>query len=281
MSSSTLIGPYAGECFLNRTTFRARLREIVAYKDRIEGRKPYVFVSPLLGEALLDRHFRFRSIKGPLTNFGFIKNKQLFQPPVGDVKRLEEWEKDEHRSLSVLIGTQYCQFSYYDIITPIYKFSRKLFDLKCRRRFQKFRVKWKEIHGTDRCKSCGRKGKLDLDHIFPSHAQIRDVCWKALNDWYPQQREKWWEEYQSLEYGKQATKNGWPDEHPLAFLYDVLTHRTQYQLLCKSCHYVEGRRRRGKELEMDKWDFRTAVAILLGEVKVSAVGELINMKEKD
>ena len=193
------------------------------------GNKPYEFTSHLLGQALFDRHHAFRGLTEllPPIRFGFMPNND---------PDLARHGRGSGRSLSVLIEDgngfwQWCIFSYYDVASPVYEYTKKLFTTKCRNRWY---GKWRELKKTSvMCMSCGVRRAVDVDHIFPSHSQIRDVCWRVLNEKYPHLKEQWWKSQQD----PFRSNIGWDDKHPLTVLYDSLTVRGTYQDLCKPCHH--------------------------------------------
>jgi len=246
-----MIGPYDGERFVTERQLKNRLSSIVAYKDRMAERKPYEFESLLLGEALIDRHHAFKAVTVAPTRFGFVKN---LDPD------LHHHGRGKGRTMSVYFKSQWCIFSYHHIVSPLQGYTKKLFELKCRDRWQ---GRWqKEKKSSHMCVRCRNRLAADVDHIFPSHAQIRDVCWTALNDHFPDLKHQWWASHQDPLAGKARR---WNDTHPLTVLYDQLTQQGSYQSLCKYCHRIETRNR-AKDRTLDSLSLGASIKYLLGEV---------------
>jgi len=211
------IGPFGGEVFINRKNFESRIKEIVAFSARSSGRKERMFESRLLGEALRARHHRFRSLEKVPTQFGFIRNSQLGIGRPGS-------------SLSVLLD-EWVRFSYKDLVCPAFEFTLPMFSKVCRERFA---IEWREKKKSSAyCELCQAGGEVDVDHVSPSHAQIRDACWNLLNDNFESLKDEWWKLKCDPTNERPAY---WKKGHPLTELYDTMTTNGTYQTLCKPCH---------------------------------------------
>ena len=205
---------------------RKKIREIIAFKDRMAGKKPKTFVSDLLGHALVARHFRFLSLSESPSDFGFISNRTLGINYPG-------------YSLSVKIPDfGWIAFSYDDIVRPKTEFDLSLFTKMCR---QWFAQRWRPLKVQNECSRCKSVGDLDVDHIDPPHAEIRTACWELLNSSFPDLKEMWWQQKQTLSRKRTLY---WPDDHPVTQLYDYLSEGASYQTLCKPCHRLAHRERR-------------------------------------
>jgi len=230
-----------GEFFRNRTALKKRLQTLVGFADRTSGVRPRFFTSEFLGQALVDRHFRFTGLDYVPVCFGFVSNDLVFHFHNTALSNL--YSTKPGFSLSVdLRDIGWVPFSYRDIVAPKTEFDQSLFTKVCRDRWM---THWRDKKCGNMCVDCHALDNLEVDHIEPTHAEVRNACWELLNSSFPDLKEIWWKHKKAV---SQTRNNYWPPDHPVTQLYDYLTEGGEYQTVCKDCHrqHTKNRKRVGR-----------------------------------
>ena len=213
---------YGGKKFRTLTALKKHIKEVVDFANRPPEQE---FVSDVLSDVVLDRHYRWSHRGVRPTSFKFIMNS----PDDGRI-----WP---YSLAGFFPGWGWCRFSYNKCCRAKKPTMETEFNRLCRERF---RGHWREqIMGHRwKCEKCPRRA-TDVDHVNPQHAEIVKACWDLLDE---ETTNTWWE----IMIGEPTIDHfTLPEGHPVTELYDQATRDGEYQILCKK-HHKEATKQRKK-----------------------------------